>query len=58
MSTHNICFRGEIREISILLDRKKHLIKTYAHYMFLCRSRKKYQHYLICKKSALSRAMI
>ena len=29
MSTHNICFHGEIRKISILLDRKKHLSNGY-----------------------------
>ena len=28
MSTYNICFHGEIRKISILLDQKKHLIKS------------------------------
>ena len=30
MSTHNICFHGEVRKISILLDWKKHLIKSYG----------------------------
>ena len=30
MNTHNICFCGEIRKVSILLDRKKHLIKSYG----------------------------
>ena len=29
MSTHNICFRGEIRKISIHLDWKKHLYWGY-----------------------------
>ena len=30
MSTYHICFRGEIRKISELLDCKKHLIKSYV----------------------------
>ena len=29
MSTHNICFHGEIRQISVRL-KKKHLIKSYV----------------------------
>ena len=32
MSTHNTPFRGEIRKISILLNEKKHLIKSYGAY--------------------------
>ena len=28
MSTHNVCFHGEIRKISILLDLKKHVIRA------------------------------
>ena len=35
MGTHNICFRGEIRKISILLDWKK------ASYQELCLRQKK-----------------
>ena len=34
MSTHNICFRGEIRKISILLDCKKSAL-TSAMLVFL-----------------------
>ena len=30
MSTHNICFHGGTGQISILLDSKKHLIKSYG----------------------------
>ena len=30
MSTNNICFHAEIRKISILLDWKKHLLKSYG----------------------------
>ena len=29
MINHNICFHGQIRKISILLDWKKHLFKSY-----------------------------
>ena len=29
MSTHNICFRGEIRKISVFSDEKKHPICCY-----------------------------
>ena len=35
MSTHNICFRGEIRKISILWDLEKHLIKVYVSVFIL-----------------------
>ena len=35
MSTHNICFRGEIRKISTLLDWKKHLSKSYECVLLL-----------------------
>ena len=30
MSTHNICFHGEIRQLSIVFGREKHLISSYA----------------------------
>ena len=35
MSTHNICFRGQKRKISILLDSKKHLSKSYECVLLL-----------------------
>ena len=35
MSTHNICFHGEIIKLSILLDWKKHLIKSYVYVFFV-----------------------
>ena len=34
MSTNNICFLGEVRKLSILLNWKKHLTKSYVYYLF------------------------
>ena len=39
MSTHNICFRGEIRKISAFLDEKK------APYLLLCSN--EYPQYMV-----------
>ena len=37
MSTHNICFRGEIRKISVLFGRKNGFIWSYDYkFVFLC----------------------
>ena len=35
MSTHNICFRGEIRKISAFLDEKSTLSVAMENYHFL-----------------------
>ena len=59
MRTHNICFCGAIRKISILLDYNKHLIKSYERvpirYVF---SNKSEENNIICLvKNDLSSAM-
>ena len=37
MSTHNICFHGEIKKYQYLLVEKKHLIKGYGtHKILFC----------------------